>query len=140
MLFLLEHQLGTRLMNHKEPHMSGHPLHQCSLPSRHRSGMEAFHNEADQALELELVLVEVWEGLVWVQEWELAVWVAQELAPVVEEDPPWANHTYRPCTSFPFHIANQDCISSRTAGKECHIAPVHHGYQRGSLKDTRHQR
>lgn len=120
--------------------MSGHPLRRCSQPSHHHSGMEASRNEADQALELELVLVEVWEGLVWVEEWELAVWVAQEWAPVVVEDPPWANHTFLPCTSFPFHIASPDCISSRTGGKVCHIAHVHCGYQQGNLQDIQHQK
>jgi hypothetical protein len=71
------------------------------------------------------------------------VWVLEEMVArvsvlVAVEDPQMANHTCLPCTSFPFHIAAQDCTSSRTGDKECHTVRFLHVFQSGNLLGTQH--
>lgn len=138
MLFLLEHPLGSRQTNRKERHKSDHQPHQCWQPSRHHSGKGASRSGVDLAQELELVLAEVLEA-----QGSAEVWVLEEMAALVSElvaveDPRLASHTCLPCTSFPFHIEDQDCTSSRTGDKECHTVHVLHVFQSGSQLGTQH--
>lgn len=102
--------------------------------------MEASHNEADLALGLELVEVGVSEGLVLGEGWESVGWVALVLVLVEVEDLQMANHTCHPCTSFHYHIADQDCISSHIGGKECRIVHAHCVYQQGNRLDIQHRK
>lgn len=120
--------------------MSDHQLHQCSLPFHRHSGTEAFRNEVDLAQELGLVQVEELAELALAAVWEWEdlvglVWVLEE-----EEDPQKAKHTFLPCTSFPFHIANQGCTSSHTGGRECHTEHDLHVFLPGSLLGTPHRK
>jgi hypothetical protein len=100
--------------------------------------MEASRNEAVLEQELESALAVVLEGLEWEEGSALVVLVVLVLAQVVVEDHQWASHTCHPCTSFLIHIANRDCISSRTDDRGCRTAHDRHVCQLESLMGTQH--
>lgn len=126
-------------MHHKGLHTSGHQHRQCWQPFHHHSGMEAFHNEADLAPGLELVLEVALEALELVVVLELEEMEVQALVLAAVEDHRMANHTCHPCTSFPSRSQDECCTSSHTGGRECHTEHVLHVFQPGNQLGTQHQ-